>query len=42
MKNVEQRLRAKAVTQPPAVLKLAVIKTHVVLAVAMAIKSGSK
>ena len=38
-KNVEQRFRAKAVTRPRcADLKLAVMKTHTVLAVAMAVK----
>ena len=40
LKNVEQRFRARAVTRSTADLKLAVIKTHAVLAVAMTIKSS--
>ena len=40
MKNVEKRFKARAVTWPTADLKLAVIETHAVLAVAMAVKSS--
>ena len=40
LKNVEHRLRARATTQPSYRFEIAVIKTHTVVAVAMAVKSS--